>query len=142
MGRWRLETSQGADRWASAKVELSRGADGIWRMRQTTGVRPYASSDPDSARIFWRESGVHQNLTFPVHPDPVSGMHCWHQKVRVELAHPGDRYGDIMVDPARATAVYHEWMAMTRSQTQRTDRLRRPLWMVRPYRPANSAFQR
>lgn len=142
MGRWRLETSQGADRWASAKVELSRGADGIWRMRQTTGVRPYASSDPDSARIFWHESGVHQNLTFPVHPDPVSGMHCWHQKVRVEPAQPGDRYGDITVDPARAAAVYHEWMNMTRPQAQRADGLRRPLWMIRPYRPANSAFQR
>ncbi|GAC1686366.1 MAG: hypothetical protein PVS3B3_07700 [Ktedonobacteraceae bacterium] len=132
----------GADRWASAKVALGKGQDGIWHMRQTEGVRPYESKDPDSSRIFWRESGVHQNLTFPVHPDPVSGMHCWHQKVTVTPAHAGDRYADISVDPAKAQAVYEQWMAMTRPQTHRADGLRRPLWMLRPYRPANSAFKR
>ncbi|GAC1581999.1 MAG: molybdopterin-dependent oxidoreductase [Ktedonobacteraceae bacterium] len=142
MGRWRLETNMGADRWASAKVALGKGQDGIWHMRQTEGVRPYESKDPDSSRIFWRESGVHQNLTFPVHPDPVSGMHCWHQKVTVTPAHAGDRYADISVDPAKAQAVYEQWMAMTRPQTHRADGLRRPLWMLRPYRPANSAFKR
>jgi anaerobic selenocysteine-containing dehydrogenase len=142
MGRWRLATGTGADRWASAKVDLGRGADGIWRMRQVEGVRPYESKDPDSSRIFWRESGIHQNLTFPVHPDPVSGMHCWHQKVTVTPAHAGDCYGDISVDPARAYEIYKEWMAMTRPQTERPDRLRRPLWMIRPYRPANSVFKR
>ncbi len=142
MGRWRLETAVGTDRWASAKVVLGKGQDGIWHMRQTEGVRPYASKDPDSARIFWRESGVHQNLTFPVHPDPVSGMHCWHQKVTVTPAQAGDRYADISVDPAKAHEVYQQWMAMTRPQTQRPDGLRRPLWMLRPYRPANGAFKR
>ncbi|GAC1697976.1 MAG: molybdopterin-dependent oxidoreductase [Ktedonobacteraceae bacterium] len=142
MGRWRLATGQGADRWASAKVELGKGQDGIWHMRQVEGVRPYESKDPDSSRIFWREAGVHQNLTFPVHPDPVSGMHCWHQKVVVEVAHPGDCYGDILVDPRRAQEVYQQWMAMTRPQTHRADGLRRPLWMLRPYRPAASAFTR
>lgn len=142
MGRWRLATGTGADRWASAKVDLGRGKDGIWRMQQLEGVRPYESKDPDSSRIFWRESGIHQNLTFPVHPDPVSGMHCWHQKVTVTPAHSGDSYGDILVDPARAYEVYKEWMAMTRPQTDRPDGLRRPLWMIRPYRPANSVFKR
>jgi hypothetical protein len=142
MGRWRLETSQGTARWASAKVVLSRGQDSIWRMRQIEGVHPYESRDPDSSRIFWREAGVHQNLTFPVHPDPVSGMHCWHQKVRLEPAHPGDRYGDIEVDSSKAYEIYKQWMAMTRPQTQREDGLRRPLWMIRPYRPAVSAFKR
>ncbi len=29
---------------------------------------------------------------------------------------------------------------MTRPQTGREDGLRRPLWMIRPYRPATSAF--
>lgn len=140
MGRWRLETGQGADRWASAKVELGKGQDGVWHMRQAEGVRPYESKDPDSARIFWREAGVHQNLTFPVHPDPVSGMHCWHQKVTVTPAQRGDRYGDISVDPRKAQEVYQQWMAMTRPQTQRADGLRRPLWMLRPYKPAASAY--
>jgi anaerobic selenocysteine-containing dehydrogenase len=141
MGRWRLETNQGTDRWASARVALGQEEDGIWRMRQLEAVHPYESKDPDSGRIFWREAGVHQNLTFPVHPDPVSGMHCWHQKVRLEIAHPGDRYGDIEVDPSKAQHVYTQWLAMTRPQIHRPDGLRRPLWMIRPYRPAVEAFR-
>src|SRR5713226_6417068 len=142
LGRWRLATSQGADRWTSALVSLGREQDGAWRMRQLQGVQPYASDDPDSARIFWREAGVHQNLTFAVHPDPVSGMHCWHQKVTVEAAHAGDHYGDVFVDRRKAQQVYERWLAMTRPQTTRPDGLRRPLWMIRPYRPAASAFKR
>ncbi|QBD78591.1 formate dehydrogenase [Ktedonosporobacter rubrisoli] len=142
LGRWRLETGSGTDRWASALVRLGRDEQGIWRMRHREGIRPFESDDPDSARIFWREGGVHQNLTFPVHPDPISGMHCWHQKVRVEPAHEGDRYGDVYVDTQKAYAVYQEWLAMTRPQTSRPDGLRRPLWMIRPYRPAAQAFKR
>ena len=52
---------------------------------------------------------MHQNMAFPVHPDPVSGAHCWHQAVRVRRAEPGDAYGDIAVSslrtkpPGRAT---------------------------------------
>ncbi len=141
LGRWRLETSSGVDRWASALVSLGRDEQGRWSMRTREGVGPFESDDPDSARIFWREGGVHQNLTFPVHPDPVSGMHCWHQKVTVSAARSGDQYGDVFVDPERAYHVYQEWMAMTRPQASRPDGLRRPLWMIRPYRPAASAFE-
>jgi hypothetical protein len=85
---------------------------------------------------------VHQNLTFPVHPDPVSGMHCWHQKVTVEPAREGDRYGDVFVDRNKAYEVYKKLRGMTRPQLERADGLRRPLWMIRPYRPAASAFKR
>ncbi len=141
LGRWRLETSHGTDRWASALVELAKNNDGIWRMRQLQGTQPFESDDPDSARIFWREGGVHQNLTFPVHPDPISGMHCWHQKVTVEPAHQEDAYGDVYVDTKKAHMVYQEWLAMTRPQSERPDGLRRPLWMIRPYRPSTSAFK-
>jgi hypothetical protein len=57
---------------------------------------------------------VHQNLTFPVHPEPVSGMHCWHQKVRVERAAPEDRYGDVFVDTNKSFQVYEQWLKRTR----------------------------
>ena len=66
------------------------------------GVEPFASDDPDSSRIWWSDAGVHQNLTFPVQPDPVSGMHSWLQRVRVAPASPGDCYGDVVVDTAKA----------------------------------------
>ena len=36
---------------------------------------------------------MHQNMTFPVQPDPVSGMHCWHQAVRITKAGPDDQAG-------------------------------------------------
>lgn len=142
MGRWRLETGSGTDRWASALVALGKESDSTWRMRQIEGIRPFESEDPDSARIFWREGGVHQNLTFPVHPDPISGMHCWHQKVTVETARADDRFGDVYVDTNKAHEVYQRWLEMTRPQTDRPDGLRRPLWMIRPYRPGASTFRR
>ncbi len=82
----------------------------------------------------------HGLLTFAVHPDPVSGMHCWHQKVTLCAAHANDRYGDVSVDPCKARRVYQHWLDMTRPQTHRPDGLRRPLWMLRPYRPAADAF--
>ena len=84
--------------------------------------------------------GVHQNLTFPVQPDPVSGMHCWHQRVTLEKAGPGDRYGDIFVDTGKAHEVYKEWLAMTRPAPG-PDGLRRPLWFDRPLRPVPAASQ-
>ncbi|HEY1350589.1 MAG TPA: molybdopterin-dependent oxidoreductase [Ktedonobacteraceae bacterium] len=142
LGRWRQQADGGVDRWSSALVAFERDQHGCWRMRASEGIRPFASQDADSERIFWREGGVPQNLTFPVHPDPVSGMHCWHQKVTIALARPGDRYGDVRVDPEQAYRVYQEWMALTRPQDERPDGLRRPLWMMRPYRPAHSAFTR
>jgi anaerobic selenocysteine-containing dehydrogenase len=141
MGRWRLQET-GMERWSSALVDLSHEGDGRWHMRQQKGVGPFESEDPDSRRIWWTEAGVHQNLTFPVHPDPISGMHCWHQKVRLEKAQPGDRYGDIFVDTARAHAVYREWLAMTRPADRVSpDGTRRPHWLLRPFRPTPEAYR-
>jgi anaerobic selenocysteine-containing dehydrogenase len=142
LGRWRLQADRGVDRWSSMLVTFERDQHGCWHMRTSEGVRPFASEDADSGRIFWREGGVPQNLTFPVHPDPVSGMHCWHQKVTLSIAGPADRYGDVSVDPEKAYRVYQEWLALTRPQRERQDGLRRPLWLIRPYRPATSAFTR
>ncbi|MDE3091080.1 MAG: formate dehydrogenase, partial [Chloroflexota bacterium] len=138
MGRWRLD-AQGGSGWLSAQVKLERG-DGEWKMRQIEGVKPFKSADPDSSRIWWTEVGVHQNLTMPVHPDPISGMHCWHQKVRVEKANAGDQYGDIFVDTNKSHAIYKEWLALTRPAPG-PDNLRRPLWMPRPLKPDATAYK-
>ena len=139
LGRWRLQEETGAPRWSSALVKIEQIAPGQWKMRQVHGVRPFASSDPDSSRIPWQDAGVHQNLTFPVHPDPVSGQHCWHQKVRVERCGPDDRYGDIFVDTNQAYAEYRKWLEATRPAPG-PGGLRRPLWIARAYRPAREAF--
>lgn len=139
LGRWRLHENEGGSRAASSLVRIAREANGRYVMKQVHGARPFQSSDPDSARIWWSEVGVHQNLTFPVQPDPVSGMHCWHQRVRLERAGSGDAYGDIVVDTEEAHRAYKEWMAKTRPAPG-PGGLRRPLWFDRPLRPSAAAY--
>lgn len=139
LGRWRLDREGRGSRWATALVEIQEEDRGRWRLRQKEGVRPFKSADPDSARIWWSEGGVHQNLTFAVHPDPISGQHCWHQAVRVERAHPEDRYGDVFADTERSHEIFKQWLAKTRPAPG-PGGLRRPLWLARPLRPAPEAF--
>jgi len=137
MGRWRLKEHDGPGRWSSALVEMTEAGEAV-TFRQLEGVRPFQSTDPSSRRIWWSDAGVHQNITFPVHPDPVSGMHCWHQKVRVRPARPGDRYADIHVDHTRAREVYRKWAALTRPPT---GEYRRPIWLFRPVKPTLDAYR-
>ncbi|MFZ5852691.1 MAG: molybdopterin-dependent oxidoreductase [Actinomycetota bacterium] len=142
MGRWRTSEHAGS-RWVSGLVELRReqvsGEGAVWRLRYRTGVRPFPSADPDSSRIHWEDPGVHQNLAFAVHPDPWSGMHCWHQKVRLQAAEPEDRYGDVVVDTRRSREVYREWLARTRPGPSASG-LRRPEFLMRPVKPRRRAF--
>ncbi len=139
MGRWRLDDIH-ASRWASGKVDIDRSDEGVWRMRYAEHPAPFRSNDPDSSRINWDDPGVHQNLTFPVQPDPWSGAHCWHQLVTVAPAAPGDQYGDVEVDTGRAREVYREWLAMTRPGPN-AEGLRRPEFMMRPVKPRRRAFR-
>ncbi len=139
LGRWRRAVDPAANRWATNLVEINRLEDDVWQMRRTGSIAGYESSDRDSARIFWSDGGVPQNLTFAVHPDPVSGMHCWHHKVTVTPARDGDRHGDVQVDTRKSMEVYRQWLAMARPAPG-PDGLRRPLWMNRPLRPATELF--
>jgi len=139
MGRWRVTEEQGTARWCSALVRLDEEAPCVWRLRQTQDVRPFKSQDLDSGRIWWHDAGVHQNLSFAPHPDPLSGMHCWNQKVRLSSPMPEDRYGDITVDVNKSYAIYKEWLSMTRPAPG-PGNLRRPLWLQRPFRPKERAF--
>jgi len=140
LGRWRLRRDAGGERWSTAVADISHPAPGQMLLRYKEGIQPFASDDPDSQRIWWNEAGVHQNLTFPVHPDPVSGQHCWHQKVRVTKAGPNDRYGDVFVDTTRSMDVYREWLALTRPAPG-PGHLRRPLELLRPHRPAPETYR-
>jgi anaerobic selenocysteine-containing dehydrogenase len=139
LGRWRRPQDATANRWALNTVSIENDGNGGWRMRTLEGIKPTKTSDPDTARIFWSDGGVHQNITFPVHPDPISGMHCWHQKVRIERAYADDRYGDVWVDTNKSFEVYKEWLAMTRPAPG-PNNLRRPLWMKRALRPSEETF--
>jgi anaerobic selenocysteine-containing dehydrogenase len=140
LGRWRLFEDVGAQTWANAVVKREELAPGRFRFRRVEGIVPFKSNDPDSQRIWWTDGGVHQNLTFPVQPDPVSGMHCWHQKVRVEPAHAEDLYADVFVDTNLSMAVYREWVALARPAPG-PGGLRRPLHFARAVRPSSEAYQ-
>ena len=139
LGRWRLFDDVGTDRWASSKVAREEVSPGVFRFRRVEDVQAYESADPDTRRIWWSDGGVHQNLTFPVQPDPVSGMHCWHQRVTVEKAREGDAYGDIVVDTNKSMEVYREWLKLARPGPG-PGNLRRPLWLDRAVKPAPEAY--
>jgi anaerobic selenocysteine-containing dehydrogenase len=139
MGRWKVGES--GQRQMMATVGLERDAH-AWAMRRLSGVGPYASADPDTSKIWWTDVGVHQNLTFPVHPDPISGQHCWHQIVSVRKADTTDRYGDISVDTQKARDIYRAWLGRTRPADQHSPNgLRRPHWLMRPLRPTRPAYR-
>jgi len=138
MGRWRLREGEGS-RWSSARVSLTRRTESGYLLRQVEQIGAFKSDDPDSQRIWWSDGGVHQNLAFAVHPDPVSGMHCWHQKVVVQRALQGDEYGDVFVDTAKSMEVYRQWLKAARPGPG-PGGLRRPLWLDRPLRPADESF--
>jgi anaerobic selenocysteine-containing dehydrogenase len=138
MGRWKL--GDVGQRQVMATVALDH-RDDRWAMKRKRGGGPFKSADPDTARIWWTDVGVHQNLTFPVHPDPVSGQHCWHQAVRVRRADPTDSYGDIAVDTARSHAAYRRWLTLTRPAPRHSpDGTRRPYWLMRPLKPARDVY--
>jgi anaerobic selenocysteine-containing dehydrogenase len=140
LGRWRLREDAGGERWSTALVDLKQTAPGQWKMTRVHGVTPFASTDPDSERVWWEDVGVHQNLTFPVQPDPVSGQHCWHQRVTISRPGPDDRYGDVVVDTNKSFAYYQEWLKMTRPGPG-PGGLRRPLWLPRAFKPDASAYR-
>ncbi len=140
MGRWKIAGSSQGQRQMMATVALRHDGD-RWAIEPQSGVEPFASEDPDTSRIWWTELGVHQNMAFPVHPDPVSGMHCWHQAVKVTRAEPGDAPGEVVVDTAKSHEVYRQWLEMARQAADVSpDGTRRPYWLMRPLKPSREAF--
>jgi len=140
MGRWKPEGHKGQRLGISTVALNQEGSE--WSLTPRKGGEPFASSDPDTMRIWWTDLGVHQNLTHAVHPDPISGMHCWHQAVRICPAKEGDRAGDVSVDTGKSQAAYEKWLTMTRSADRYSpDGTRRPYWMLRPVRPEREAYR-
>ncbi|ODR82661.1 formate dehydrogenase [Haladaptatus sp. W1] len=141
MGQWKIDrpdndesdVQEGGDPYGKVTVDLNTEA-GRWGMRQVEGIHPFESDDSDSERVWWTDGGVAQNLTHAPHPDPISGMHCWHQKVTIRPAEADDYYGDIYVDTERSFEIYREWLAETKPAPG-PDGLRRPKWLKRPIAP-------
>jgi hypothetical protein len=59
----------------------------------------------------------------------------------VRRAEPGDRYGDVFVDTAKAHQAYLRWLELTRPADRVSpDGTRRPYWFMRPLKPAREVF--
>jgi len=134
IGRWRRKQDSG-NRYMTNEVEIEDLGEGRMRMRTVTGVRPWESDDPDTNRVWWRDGGVHQNITHAVQPDPISGAHCWLQKVRISRPVEGEKYGDVEVDTNKSFEYYKRWNEMAKEKEVHPRGERRPLWMNRPLPP-------
>lgn len=141
LGRWRLAAGQG-NGFSSVVAALGEAGDRM-SMRTLAPAGAYTSVDPDTERIWWDQVGVHQNLTHGVHPDPVSGAHCWLQRcVSVRKATADERYGEVHVDLQKSTEIYRKWKGLTRSAMLHSpDGTRRPYWLRRPLKPTKAAYR-
>jgi anaerobic selenocysteine-containing dehydrogenase len=97
---------------------------------------PFADFNQDMDNISWNGlTGVWQNAVHHPHPDPISGMHCWHQKVLLEKAGPEDRVGDVKVDIAATLKTYKAWRDELTRPAPGPGGLRRPEHLKRPWVP-------
>ena len=111
------------------------------KMKYTQGITPFKSErfadyNKDSDNIWWDGlSGSWQNAVAAPHPDPISGMHCWHQKVILSKAEAGDKIGDISVNYENNQKVYQAWRDELTRPLNTENKWRRPQWIKRPWVP-------
>jgi len=139
IGRWRRQQDEG-NRFMTNTVNIQNIGDGKWKMETVQGIKPWKTNDPDTNRIWWRDGGVHQNITHAVNPDPISGAHCWLQKVSISKPESGEKYGDVFVDTNKSFEHFKKWNTWAKDRETHPDGLRRPLWMGRPLTPQKNQF--
>ncbi|WP_416768847.1 molybdopterin-dependent oxidoreductase [Sulfurimonas sp. ST-25] len=111
------------------------------KLKYVEGIHPFhakrfAAYNKDSDNIWWDGlSGSWQNAVAPTHPDPISGMHCWHQKVILEAAQPGDKIGDIVVNYENNFKTYQAWRDELTRGLDADSTFRRPPQIKRPWVP-------
>ncbi len=143
LGRWRLTDDAGGNRGTTALASLDEDGKGGHTLHMLKGATAWDGPDPDTSRIWWKDVGVHQNLTHAVQPDPVSGAHCWLQKaLSVRKAVAGERHGDVFVDTNKSRELYRRWVALARSAVDVSPNgERRPFWLNRPLKPQRPAYK-
>ena len=111
------------------------------KLKYVAGIKPFhaqrfAAYNRDSGNIWWDGlSGSWQNSVAAPHPDPISGMHCWHQKVILEPAQPGDKIGDIFANYDNNFKVYQGWRDQLTRGLDDNSTQRRPRHIKRPWVP-------
>jgi len=118
------------------------------KLKYEEGIHPFHSKrfadyNKDSDNIWWDGlSGSWQNAVAPTHPDPISGMHCWHQKVILEPAQAGDKIGDIHVNYENNFKTYQAWRDQLTRGLDSNSKFRRPPHISRPWVPLNEQAYR
>jgi anaerobic selenocysteine-containing dehydrogenase len=121
-----------------AEIQMD-GKEG--KLKYVEGIKPFhterfAEYNKDSDNIWWDGlSGSWQNAVAATHPDPISGMHCWHQKVILEPAQKGDKIGDIHVNYENNFKTYQAWRDELTRGLDSDSTLRRPAHIKRPWVP-------
>ncbi len=122
----------------TAEIQMD-GKEG--KLTYVEGIKPFHSKrfadfNKDSDNIWWDGlSGSWQNAVAATHPDPISGMHCWHQKVILEPAQEGDKIGDIQVNYDNNFKVYQAWRDELTRGLDGDSEFRRPPHIKRPWVP-------
>ena len=132
--------SSGINSFGVPTAELQMdGKEG--KLKYIKGITPFkterfAEYNRDSGNIWWDGlSGSWQNAVAAPHPDPISGMHCWHQKVILEAAQPGDKIGDIYVNYENNFKIYQGWRDQLTRGLDENSTKRRPQHIKRPWVP-------
>jgi hypothetical protein len=111
----------------------------VGKLKYVEGIKPFHTErfgeyNRDSGNVWWDGlSGSWQNAVAAPHPDPVSGMHCWHHKVLLEPAQAGDKIGDIHVNYDNNLKVYQAWRDTLSRGLDSNSTLRRPRHIKRPW---------
>lgn len=120
----------------------------VGKLQYVEGIKPFHSErfkehNRDSGNIWWDGlSGSWQNAVAPAHPDPISGMHCWHQKVILEPAQKGDKIGDIHVNYDNNFKTYKAWRDELTRGLDSNSEFRRPPQIKRPWVPLSEKAYR
>lgn len=97
------------------KVVAISTSSGRWAYGRVARAEPEAhpisenkNQDLDiEDNLWWRDRGVNPNDIIPVSIDPIGGGQAWSDTVvKIELAQPGDRYGDVKVDNSKHINIY------------------------------------
>lgn len=111
----------------------------VGKLKYVEGIKPFETKrfgqyNADSVNVWWDGlSGSWQNAVAAAHPDPVSGMHCWHHKVLLEPAQAGDKIGDIFVNYENNLKVYQAWRDQLSRGLDAGSTIRRPRHIKRPW---------
>jgi anaerobic selenocysteine-containing dehydrogenase len=125
-----------------AELEMVEEDGKVGKLRWKEGIKSdrkpwqFAEYNKDIDNIWWDGlSGAWQNAVAAPHPDPISGMHCWHQKVLLEPVSRDEKIGDVYVNYDNNLKVYQAWRDELTRPLNSSDKLRRPMHIKRPWVP-------